>query len=281
MSSNGCIYWDESSRGAHGNLAQTPYKRGRWVGEKYVNGKRVRMRSKDYGKVMEFLGMEPKEAIAVLNGLKQLKGHPNYYADVAKGEVYSYQHGRFHKMKVYESAGGLKSVQLSKGGKSVVRSLNRLIYAAIRGIDVDVIPDDIIIRCSEEKGYYLEYRSTEAIGNTSKRQRYIVPTIERNMMESELMFGYYTKGDSIRVMEYVLSLSEDMVRYAQRRFYCKEEKARIVTDMAIDDFLARLKDGTMVSTSITGTLRTMVCAAYRREQKTVGYSENRTGKSDY
>lgn len=45
MSSNGCIYWDESSRGAHGNLAQTSYVRGRWVGEKTVNGKRVRMRS--------------------------------------------------------------------------------------------------------------------------------------------------------------------------------------------------------------------------------------------
>ena len=28
---NGSIYWDESSRGYHGNAGHTPYTRGRWV----------------------------------------------------------------------------------------------------------------------------------------------------------------------------------------------------------------------------------------------------------
>jgi hypothetical protein len=51
----GCIYWDESSRGYHGNEGRTPYKRGRWVGERMVDGRRVRMRSVDYDKVLQWL----------------------------------------------------------------------------------------------------------------------------------------------------------------------------------------------------------------------------------
>lgn len=281
MSANGCIYWDESSRGYHNNPGHTPYVRGRWVGEKTVNGKRVRMRSTDYEKVMRFLDMEPEKDTTILNGLTQLKGFPNYYADIANGEIYSYFHGKVHKMKGHKNAVGDRSICFRKDKKHVVRSLNRVLFAAVRGIDVDIIPDDIIVQFSEEKGYYLELKS-EVKKQRMKCQTDVAVKIERNMMESELLLGYYTKGDIIRVMEYVLSLSECLVKEVRKRYNCVQEKARFVTDLAIDEFLTSLKDGTMVSTNITRALRKMLHAIYKRERSTYEYNDNIGGKQpDY
>ena len=281
MSAKGCIYWDESSRGYHNNSWHTPYVRGRWVGEKKINGKRVRMRSTDYAKVMRFLDMEPEKDTTILNGLTPLKGLPNYYADIANGEIYSYFHGKVHKMKGHKNAVGERSICFRRDKKQVVRSLNRVLFAAVRGIDVDIIPDDLIVQCSEKKGYYVELKS-EARMQRKKSQTGIAVTIERNMMESELLLGYYTKGDIIMVMEYVLSLSEDMVKAVQKRYNCVQEKARFVTDLTIDEFLISLKDGTMASTNITRTLKTMLHAAYKRERSTYEYNDNIRGKqTDY
>lgn len=282
MSSKGCIYWDESSRGYHGNSGRTPYVRGRWVGEKTVNGKRVRMRSTDYEKVMRFLGMEPDKDATILNGLTPLKGYPNYYADIENGEIYSYVHGKVRKMKGHTDGRGNRSVYLSRDNKKVVRSLNRVLFAAIRGIDVDIIPDDLIVQCSEEKGYYIELKSKAAQIRRKKCQTGIAVAIERNMMESELLLGYYTNGDIIRVMEYVLSLSEDMVKEVQRRYNCVQEKARFITDLVTDEFLASLKDGTMAYTNITKALKNMLYEAYKRERSTYEYNDNiRRKQPDY
>lgn len=49
----GCIYWDESSRGLCSN--GKVHKRGRWVAEIIVDGRRRRMRSVDRAKCEEFL----------------------------------------------------------------------------------------------------------------------------------------------------------------------------------------------------------------------------------
>ena len=274
MSAKGCIYLDESSRGYHSNSGRTPYVRGRWVGEKTVNGKRVRMRSTDYEKVMRFLGMEPDKDTTILNGLTPLKGYPNYYADIANGEIYSYVHGKVCKMKGHTDGRGNRSVYLSRDKKKVVRSLNRVLFAAIRGIDVDIIPDDIIVQCSEEKGYYIELKSKAAQIRRKKCHTGVAVTIERNMMESELLLCYYTNGDIIRIMEYVLSLSEDMVKEVQRRYNCVQEKARFITDLVTDEFLASLKDGTMAYTNITKALKNMLYEAYKRERSMYEYNDN-------
>lgn len=55
----GCIYWDESSRGYNCSNSGKPKKRGRWVGERNINGKRVRMRSTDFNKVMAWMCLDP------------------------------------------------------------------------------------------------------------------------------------------------------------------------------------------------------------------------------
>ena len=55
----GCMYWDESSRGYNCSNSGKPKKRGRWVGERNINGKRVRMRSTDFNKVMAWMRLDP------------------------------------------------------------------------------------------------------------------------------------------------------------------------------------------------------------------------------
>lgn len=53
--SKGTIYWDDSSRGYNASSTGTPHKRGRWVGERNENGRRVRFRSTDYRKVLTWV----------------------------------------------------------------------------------------------------------------------------------------------------------------------------------------------------------------------------------
>lgn len=273
MINKGCIYWDESSRGAHSNLARTPYVRGRWVGEKTVNGKRVRMRSTDYNKVLRFLGREPKKDEMVLNGLIPVKSHPDYFVDVTSAKVFSYKHGKLHEMKQRTTPQGHKWVEMHTNGKKSSISVNRLMYAALHGIDVDVMPKDIVVRCSEERGYYLEYRENVVMQNRRK-QTIITATIERNIRESELMLGYYTNGEVMKVTEYVLGLGERLKRYATGLFHCTPDRAKFLADCSIDKFLSCLKDGSLHSTSITGTLRGYVRVAYKMQAITKPYIEN-------
>lgn len=48
----GCLYWDETSRGTKNGK---PDIRGRWCAEKRIDGRRVRKRSTDMKKCLEFL----------------------------------------------------------------------------------------------------------------------------------------------------------------------------------------------------------------------------------
>ena len=51
-SNKGCLYWDESSRGTKYGKQD---RRGRWCAEKMVDGRRVRKRSSDIQKCLDFL----------------------------------------------------------------------------------------------------------------------------------------------------------------------------------------------------------------------------------
>lgn len=51
-SNKGCLYWDESSRGTKYGKQD---RRGRWCAEKMVDGRRVRKRSSDMQKCLDFL----------------------------------------------------------------------------------------------------------------------------------------------------------------------------------------------------------------------------------
>jgi hypothetical protein len=48
----GCLYWDESSRGIKSGKQD---RRGRWCAEKRIDGRRVRKRSSDIKKCLDFL----------------------------------------------------------------------------------------------------------------------------------------------------------------------------------------------------------------------------------
>lgn len=48
----GCLYWDESSRGVKSGKQD---RRGRWCAEKRIDGRRVRRRSTDMQKCLDFL----------------------------------------------------------------------------------------------------------------------------------------------------------------------------------------------------------------------------------
>jgi hypothetical protein len=101
------------------------------------------------------------------------------------------------------------------------------------------------------------------------------------MRENELMFGYYINGDAIKVTEYVLRRSDDLQEHAMRRYHCTQDRAKWLSEQAIEQFLQGLKDGTLSCSNITSTLRNYVCAAYKKQSNTEPFNENRLIKPDY
>ena len=115
----GTIYYDESSRGT-----AYPRPRGRWVGERIDNGKRVRMRSTNYDKVLKWITGDARECNRI-----ELKGLPGYSIDVERKEVF----GKRGMLKGIMNSAGQRQYELFPDGKpvrdpSLLETMKQLMY---------------------------------------------------------------------------------------------------------------------------------------------------------
>ena len=101
-----------------------------------VNGKRVRMRSRDYNKVVAWVNGTKAER----KGLP-LKGLPCYSVDVERREVY----GKNGQVMKGRKACNSVLYRISRDNVRHTVTWNRLAYAALHGIDVMKIPKDIVV----------------------------------------------------------------------------------------------------------------------------------------
>lgn len=257
MKQQGTIYFDESSRGYHHNVGHTPYTRGRWVGEKTVDGRRLRMRSTDYTKVVNWLNQfetKRKKVRADINGLTQVMGFSDYYVDLENRTVY-----RKNGLKIQGYLmRGRRYYSLSDDGKRKRISHSRLFYAVLHSINPNCIPSCLIVKQDSYGNPCLVDKKKDAgslyRSSIEKRKK----SFELKVIEDNLLLEYYKKGTSASIINYIMDIQSKLIGYTIKTHRVNMDKAKDVTFEAIELFCQRLRDGVMVPGSISGTIKTYI-----------------------
>lgn len=274
----GCIYWDESSRGT-----DTTHKRGRWVGEKKVDGRRVRMRSTILRKVLEWLNQDqsqegkdglykrprtPRERVDI-SQLTPIVGMP-YYADV-EGFYIANKFG----FKVKPSLVGRKSrnyqfaVVIDK--KRRVISANRLMYAVIHGISPFQIPDNLVVVRTDEGKYLLQTKSdwgrefAERAYITKKEN--VTQRLDSKMHEAQILQRFYQTGDRSELVAYTIGKTEKLALYLRYLYSFGHERSMDTAMEAVDWFCQRIEDRNIAVTAIYGSLKQRARLIARQHNK--------------
>ena len=281
----GCIYWDESSRGTDGR-----HKRGRWVGEIKINGRRVRMRSTILSRVMEWLNQNadgftpekpkglykrprtPKEKVDI-SRLTPIVGMP-YYADV-EGYYIANQFG----YKVRPSLVGRKSrnyqFAVYIGKKRRVISANRLMYAVMHGISPFQIPDNLVVVRTDDGEYHLQTKSEW--GREFADRAYITKKenvkqrLDSKMHEAEILQRFYQTGDRSELVAYTIGKTEKLALYLRYLYSFGPERSMDTAMEAVDWFCQRIEDKNIAVTAIYGSLkqRARLIARQHRQQRDI------------
>lgn len=287
----GCIYWDESSRGYNCSNAGTKHKRGRWVGEKNVNGRRVRMRSTDFDRVMAWINQEhgtgndgrykrPKTPLEKVDAAKltPIVGMP-YSADV-EGFYLVNKFG--YKLKPTPSGRrkGNYVFKVSIDRKQHSISANRIMYAALHGISPFVIPESIVVSRTDNGDYVLKHKSNqtrEASSVMHRSQRLgIIDSLQTRMQEMQLLQQYYATGNMSEVIAYTIQQTDNLVSYIRYNFSLGKQNSVDVATEAVDWFCRKIENGNIAVTAIFASLKHRardIIAAHKQQRDITTYRQ--------
>ena len=288
---NGCIYWDESSRGYNSSNAGTKHKRGRWVGEKNVNGRRVRMRSTDFDRVMAWINQEhgtvndghykrPKTPLEKVDAAKltPIVGMP-YSADV-EGFYLVNKFG--YKLKPTPSGRrkGNYVFKVSIDRKQHSISANRIMYAALHGINPLSIPETIVVSRTDNGDYVLKHRSNQAreansVMHHSQRLN-ITESLETKMQEIQILQQYYATGNMSEVIAYTIRQTDNLAAYVRYNFSLGKQNSIDVATEAVEWFCRKIENGNVAVTAILATLKHRardIIAAHKQQRDITTYRQ--------
>lgn len=261
----GSIYWDESSRGV-----SYERQRGRWVGERRENGKRVRFRSTDYGKVVAWVtGSEPD------NNRIPLRGMDGYSVDIERKEVFG---KRGKRLTGEKNAAGETMYTFYFGEDRFSATFNRIAYAAMHDIDVRKIPQDLVVTYKDGE-YVLMYNDDLRVDTIKKRRAekrdMILATLSKRMRETEILSWFYASGNSNELVKYATQTCfNSLVLYVRKTRHCSLERATDVVLESTEIFLQRVVNGNVpvisISTAIRGICRRTMKDADQRQE----YNDN-------
>ena len=262
----GCIYWDESSRGT-----DTTHKRGRWVGEKRVDGRRVRMRSTILGKVLEWINQDqstegkdgrykrPKthrEKVDI-STLTPIAGMP-YYADV-EGCYIANKFGFKIKPHICGRGKGNYKFTLMIDKKCYKISANRLMYAALHGFNPFQIPDNLVVVRTDEGEYHLQTKSERGRENADRayiaKKENVAQHLDTKMHEAQILQRFYQTGDRSELVAYTIGKTNQLALYLHYRHSFGPERSMDTAMEAVDWFCQRIEDRNIAVTAIYSILK--------------------------
>lgn len=239
----GCLYWDESSRGTK---AGKPDRRGRWCAEKMINGRKVRMRSGDINRCLNFL-QEERKGVNLPDEVKPIKGFPSYWIDPNSGKVFRVKRDKVKEISTKPNRRGFRLATLYRDGKGKKINVNRLRFAADRNIKVEDIPQDLNVTETGGELQLIEKITPCAKGFhrwNDEQNRLRVYHLSRKIREGKMLLQAYKTSDFSEVTLYLLQFREELARKLVRRFRISEEKAEFAVEYGFNKLLERLKEGT-------------------------------------
>ena len=260
----GCLYWDESSRGM-----SYLRPRGRWVGERLENGKRIRMRSTNYDKVLKWLTGNTTECNRI-----QLKGFPDYSIDIERKEVF----GQKSVPMKGDKRNNKQTYRLKKDKVTYHISFNRLAYAALHEIDPRKIPTDIVV--VESNGEYILQNICDFQVDHNQRmrrdkQQRIANILNKRRLEIDILQRYYQTHDATEIVNYVTKdIFESMVFKVLEKNHCSMQRATDIVTEAQEMFLRRVIDGNLPTISIGPTIQAFCNQCTAQESRKQEYNDN-------
>jgi hypothetical protein len=260
----GCIYWDESSRGV-----SIDRPRGRWVGERLENGKRVRMRSTNYNNVLKWVMGNNTDCPR-----RQIKGFPDYFINIERREVF----GKRGTPMKGEKKKNKQTYRLKRNKVAYSMSFDRLAYAALHDIDPRKIPTDIVV--VESNGEYILQNNSDFKVDENRRlqrdkRRRINNILNKRRLEIDMLQHYYQTRDATEIVTYVTKdIFESIVTYVMRRNNCGMQRATDIVIEAQERFLQRVINGNMPAISISSTIQTLCNRCTTEATRKREYNDN-------
>ena len=260
----GCIYWDESSRGV-----SYLRPRGRWVGERIENGKRVRMRSTNYDNVLKWITGNTRDCNRI-----QIKGFPEYSIDIERKEA-------FGKKNIHMKGEKRNNQMIYKLEKDKVKysiCFNRLAYAALHDINPRKIPADIVV-VESNREYVLQnicdFRADSSRRLQEDKRMMINNILNKRRLEIDILQRYYQTQDTTEIVTYVTKdIFESMVFTVLDKNHCSMQRATDIVTEAQERFLQRVIDGNLPTISISSTIQALCNRCTAETTRKRKYNDN-------
>ncbi len=243
--------------------------RGRWVGERTENGKRVRMRSTDYDKVLEWVQGTSKEQ----HKGTPLRGLPQYSVDVERRKVYN----KWGKTLKGDVRSNRVIYKINHEGMYHTLSWERIAYAALHDIEVLKIPTDLFV--TEVDGQYLLQHAGDFYVEHNRRVSHckmqkITGTISKRIRELEMLQRFYQTHDAQEIVTYATKdIFEGLVLHVVSRNHCAMQRATDIVTEATEHFLHRITSGTLPTVRISANIRSLCQKITKQETRKREYNE--------
>jgi hypothetical protein len=256
------------------------------VGEKNVDGRRVRMRSTDFDRVMAWINgtgndgryKRPKTLLEKVDAAKltPIVGMP-YSADV-EGFYLVNKFG--YKLKPTPSGRrkGVYVFKVSIDRKQHSISANRIMYAALHGISPFVIPDSIVVSRTDNGDYVLKHKSNQAREASSVMHRSqrlgITDSLQTRMQEMQILQQYYATGNMSDVIAYTIQQTDNLVSYIRYNFSLGKQNSVDVATEAVEWFCRKIENGNVAVTAIFASLKHRardIIAAHKQQRDITTY----------
>lgn len=170
--------------------------------------------------------------------LVPIKGAPGYRIDMENEKVYSYRNGNLKELAVRTI---YKSLTLHIDGKLVGSTVYRLMYAVQNGLDLLKIPEGLCIGKDADGNIRASVRSQLAQRAIEARWKNR-PQFSGLCSDIELIKMYYN-GQTFKLLEKLHKIEKKVKNDYVFMHGFSEEKADIISSMAIDSYLDSLANG--------------------------------------
>lgn len=198
------------------------------------NGRRVRMRSTDYNKVLQWVENGP-----VAKTLPRIKDFSHYTVDVKNRIVYN-KWGKAMRGRLLD---GDQVYRLCCQGNKFDARFNRIAYAVLHDIGVTQIPDTICVNYKDGE-YTLQHKS-DKMAETMERRRvhnrkFISDSLAKRKRETEILQRFYRTGNQSELVQYVsVDIFDSLVNRIRALRHCHLDRAVEVVVAGTERFLDR------------------------------------------
>lgn len=257
----GTLYYEETT--SYRRKDGTPGKKGRWVGEILVDGRRVRMRSTNYRNVLLFLQNKrtPRRNAATPDkeNLRIVRDLPGYWVDITNGDVYNKD---FKKMTISNMTKGGGFLNMYREGQRYTIQKNRLWYAAINRLRYFNIPSSVVVTIGENGMPQAMSQSEHSELSSQKlkenRRKNIDKMLDAVIYEADMLKTFYQTNDVGPILLYLVEKRDIMVSKTMQGRCCSKQKAEDLFEVSLDKIIDQLVNGNSYITALTSRLKNMM-----------------------